>query len=1025
MRICLLTHAFTPHEVTGVENHTAQLARALAAAGAEVQVFAPGPAVGVWRLSQRLEERDGYEVHWLALGDRQPDDEGNEPGVAEAFGRYLDRERPDLVHAQHLIGLGPELVYEAKRRGMPFLFTAHDAWLVSEEYRLLRPDFKALEPSDTAAMARVLLARKLLDRLMPDADHQGLAALGDLSEEGRALLAEVLDGDPLAAGFESSELEALQQRAEAGRRARLQAVRAMDLVISPTRFLAGVLEAGGVTAPLIVEACGIDIAPFEGNTGPKSEVGAPLRIAFLGGVSKHKGLDDLLEAMIGLEGCELHVHGGSSDRAFSDRCRARAEELGAEWFGPFVNEELPEILARTDVVVVPSKWPENAPFVIREAFAAGVPVVAADVGAMRESIQDGVDGWLYPVGEVDALRERLQMLMETRSLLEEAAAAVQKPRAIEGQVASLLKRYEELLPGAIDRPSGHLEHLTGFTRRYEEVHDMRWDELVEGALAGYASLCEGLTGERSSGERVMRAVSKGSRLRERLAEGERAQAWLERAAADARRERDEVEAHANWQEGDRSALLDNTRWLEGQLKARLDEISALSLDRHDAGKGLEQALEEGRRRSKELESLSLELRWIRDQLDFARSEAARGLKERDERERDLKERTEEADWLKAELVARDEQLEAQSTQAEAQGVIDEEKRWLREQLKFSRDETKRARRALDERERDLNERTKESEWLKGELLVRDERLMEQSGSEEALGVVNEEVRWLREQLEFAREEAKRARRASDERERDLTERTEEAEWLKGELLARDEILEERAALEAELVTERELVSAEASWLRGLLESSELEAKRLDGSLESKDQSLAALNREADWLKRELADRDLRLAHSARKIEDAARATAAAKAEGEHQRELGESAREEASWRDELMGAKSEELRESARKLSASEEACAHLIKEAAWLRETHEALREEISFLGADIRAREGERERWGGEMERLSNQQQRLLEHELWLRGELRRLLNAVSGADAEELSPEDVAARVSDAVDMLVAPDEPEEGT
>ena len=100
--------------------------------------------------------------------------------------------------------------------------------------------------------------------------------------------------------------------------------------------------------------------------------------------------------------------------------------------------------------------------------------------------------------------------------------------------------------------------------------------------------------------------------------------------------------------------------------------------------------------------LSLELRWVRDQLDFARSETTRGLKERDEREHDLQERTREADWLKTELAARDEQLEAQTEQEEAQDVLNEEKRWLREQLKFSRDETKRARRALDERERVLH-----------------------------------------------------------------------------------------------------------------------------------------------------------------------------------------------------------------------------------------------------------------------------------------------------------------------------------
>ena len=56
MRVCLLSHALTPYELTGVENHTAQLAAALARQGLEVQVFAPCPAEGTWRLAQRLEE---------------------------------------------------------------------------------------------------------------------------------------------------------------------------------------------------------------------------------------------------------------------------------------------------------------------------------------------------------------------------------------------------------------------------------------------------------------------------------------------------------------------------------------------------------------------------------------------------------------------------------------------------------------------------------------------------------------------------------------------------------------------------------------------------------------------------------------------------------------------------------------------------------------------------------------------------------------------------------------------------------
>ncbi|MCB9913645.1 MAG: glycosyltransferase [Planctomycetes bacterium] len=68
---------------------------------------------------------------------------------------------------------------------------------------------------------------------------------------------------------------------------------------------------------------------------------------------------------------------------------------------------MPALLAAADVVAVPSLWPENAPFVIREAFAAGRPVLASDTPALRESVSDGVDGRLLPQGDVAAWRAAL------------------------------------------------------------------------------------------------------------------------------------------------------------------------------------------------------------------------------------------------------------------------------------------------------------------------------------------------------------------------------------------------------------------------------------------------------------------------------------------------------------------------------------------------------------------------------------------------------------------------------------------
>jgi len=57
---------------------------------------------------------------------------------------------------------------------------------------------------------------------------------------------------------------------------------------------------------------------------------------------------------------------------------------GAQFKGPIPNERVGEVLADSDVVVVPSLWYENSPVVIQEARAARVPVIASGHGAMAE-----------------------------------------------------------------------------------------------------------------------------------------------------------------------------------------------------------------------------------------------------------------------------------------------------------------------------------------------------------------------------------------------------------------------------------------------------------------------------------------------------------------------------------------------------------------------------------------------------------------------------------------------------------------
>src|SRR4030095_13264616 len=78
--------------------------------------------------------------------------------------------------------------------------------------------------------------------------------------------------------------------------------------------------------------------------------------------------------------------GGHSAYHGDDSYRAHLEALfqtpGVMATGARPQDAIPETLVSFDLLVVPSIWEENSPLVIREAFAAGVPVVASRIGGI-------------------------------------------------------------------------------------------------------------------------------------------------------------------------------------------------------------------------------------------------------------------------------------------------------------------------------------------------------------------------------------------------------------------------------------------------------------------------------------------------------------------------------------------------------------------------------------------------------------------------------------------------------------------
>ncbi len=103
------------------------------------------------------------------------------------------------------------------------------------------------------------------------------------------------------------------------------------------------------------------------------------------------------------------------------------------------------MLVELDALVVPSVWYENAPLVISEAFAAGLPVVASRLGGMAEAVRDGIDGLLFAPSDPGDLARVLRALATEPGLLDRLAAGVRAPRPLATEISDLLSLARELV----------------------------------------------------------------------------------------------------------------------------------------------------------------------------------------------------------------------------------------------------------------------------------------------------------------------------------------------------------------------------------------------------------------------------------------------------------------------------------------------------------------------------------------------------------------------------------------------------
>lgn len=718
MRIALVVHSFPPEGMHGVEHHTELHARALALAGVEVEVLALRDCPGLAAGSQRREQREHFGVTWLQVGEALTERERR-----EALRSYLERERPDVVHFQHVAGFGPDALAVPRALGIPSLYTAHDFYLAHEIWTLLRPDLTPFECGDYGAEARALRACGFLDKLPALGDHHRTLLEAQVGPGTWSRLMDILDGEV------TSELEGIERVVLARAERYREALAQVDRLYATSRFLASQLT-GVLGRAVAHQPSGIDLTL---DVAPSSVPNGPLRVGFLGGLLKHKGPHVLLEAKALLgDAIEVHLHGGSGDHVYRSLIEARAAEVGATCHGSFAPRDLATILDSIDVVVVPSLWVENAPYVIREAYAAGKVVLASDTEALRESVEDGVSGLLFPAGDEQALARVLESLLEDEGLLERLRSGIEAPLAIEQEVAQYQSIYGELVAEAAGRRETPLVPacVEPIRRRIAELEALPTRELFGRVLEGLGRLSKCMGVEEDALSLLKHVVGAGSATRDLVLDHDRELRWLRTSLRDVEAARDEMERRAAWFAEQLSDLQKKARWVEERLE---QEERTVGVERDWLRETIHDLQEERDWLRGEQVSREQADSWLRETLAASQGEVEdlRGQVAAGEQARRALE--EESAWLRqclegveAEVQALREERQWLGESAEA---VEAERQWLQSRVETAEAEAEGARASQAGAQHALDSLREERDWLR-----------------EVLAARQQELRWIREQL---------------------------------------------------------------------------------------------------------------------------------------------------------------------------------------------------------------------------------------------------------------------------------------
>lgn len=396
MELLLVNGVFPPDEYGGAEHYIQRIATALQARGVDVAILTTTPNEGRDSRGIRAETHEGIPTYRFSpwnLSHRSNGTGGNivtkavwhqldtvNPHAKRIVGEFLDTHQPAVVHTHNYMGITASTGRAIADSAARYVHTLHDYSLLCPKSNLLRD---MTVPGDEVAVCE-----------KPPAPCRMYAS------------------------------------------AKRRMVGQPDLVIGPSQHIIDVYKRHGFFEDVATTCIRHGVESCAEST-PEMTTDSVL---YVGKHLKAKGLETLFAAARQCSEVTIHLCGTGP---YDDRSEAVADELPNVIYHGYVSDErLGELRREAAATVVPSRWMENAPLVIYESFAAGVPVIGADIGGIPELVTAD-RGVCFPSGDTEALTDAIQQLIdEPTEQLQTNALSWARNHSMENHLDALFEAYQ-------------------------------------------------------------------------------------------------------------------------------------------------------------------------------------------------------------------------------------------------------------------------------------------------------------------------------------------------------------------------------------------------------------------------------------------------------------------------------------------------------------------------------------------------------------------------------------------------------